>query len=208
MPKSLGVYCLVIFLTLIILWVYSFYGMSMEHRTLIWAEHGLVESLAALFFGVAALLALLIRTRTYNVFSFLMLMASLRELDLHKYWTVDSILKTRFYLNESTPLVEKMIGGAVVILLLLSAIYLFKRIPIFVKNLWGLQVQSLAVFFALACLVVAKKIDSMARLFPFLADFHAQNNAFLITIEEGLELAAALLFIRACFPLSAKSKSN
>ena len=47
-----------------------------------------------------------------------MSLAAMRELDWHKAWTTDSVLKSRFYLSDVTPIYEKVIGGGVILLLL------------------------------------------------------------------------------------------
>ena len=163
------------------------------------SEEGIFERLTAITFGVVAVLAMIIfLKKRYNLwayFSLLMALACMRELDLHKEWTTDSILKSNFYESPNAPLIEKIIGGAVILLLLFLAFQLIKRVPYWIESLWQFKATAWAVLFGLGSLTVAKCMDSMARWFPFLADFKTENGAFLGVMEEGLEMAGALFFL-------------
>jgi branched-subunit amino acid transport protein AzlD len=177
--------------------------MSVSEWNAYGAEYGFVESATAIGFAIVGIIAFIIylqkRHGIWAIFSFLMVMASMREMDLHKYWTTDSILKSRFYISEQTPIIEKLIGGGVIILLILCAVFLIRRVPYFVSSVWKFHANAWALCFAFGCLIVAKGMDSMARIFPFLADFHAQNRDFLGVIEESLEFTSALFFLLVCF---------
>lgn len=125
----------------------------------------------------------------------LMALASMREMDLHKEWTTDSILKSRFYLDSNTPDIEKLIGGLVILFLVYAVWQLIKRVPQFVASIWCFVPTAWAIGMGLGLLVVAKGIDSMKRILPFMVEFHTENRAFLGVIEESFEMTGALFFM-------------
>ncbi len=164
--------------------------MSMEHGTLELASAG-VFALAAVF---ALLRAIRLRTRLNITFTILMVLATAREMDLHKACTSDSILKSRFYTSAETPLFEKVIGAFVIALLIYCVWQLVRHAPEFIRRLLQFCPCAIAIFSGLGVICIAKMLDGMSRLFPFLADFHEQNGAYLGLIEESFEMAGAVVF--------------
>lgn len=179
--------------------IYVFLYLDKELLPALSAEHGALEMLTAILFGVAGFLGFLHflknKTKLNFIFFSLMALAAAREMDWHKEWTTDSILKSRFYLDITTPILEKIIGGIVVIFLIYAAFELVKNFPKFIRNIWNFQAKSWAIAMGLGFLVCAKTLDSMARLFPILAEFHSENRFFLGFVEETFELTGALFFI-------------
>jgi len=165
-------------------------------------EYGLIENLTAFSFAIASFFALIIfikeKTLIWAVFSYLMSMAFMRELDLHKHWTTDSILKSRFYLNPETPMIEKVIGLFFILTLLLCIFFLLKSIPQFIQNIRQKQKPVFLVLSAFGLIATSKFFDAMARIIPSLKEFHTQNSLLLKMTEESLELVAADLFIFIC----------
>ena len=166
------------------------------------SEHGFFERVSAITFAIVGAFAFIIFAfRRYSLwlyFSLLMAMASMREMDLHKAWTSDSILKSRFYLDSGVPIEEKLIGAGVILLLIFIAVQMTRHIPFWLRSLWNFRARAWTIGFALGSLAVAKLLDSMARVIPPLAEFHAENRAFLTVIEESLEMAGALFFLTLC----------
>jgi hypothetical protein len=165
-------------------------------------EYGLIENLTAISFAMASGLALIIFIRQqksiWACFSFLMCMACMRELDLHKYWTTDSILKSRFYLSVDTPFIEKIIGATVILSLILCGIYLLRHIPAFIINIREKQKTALAFLCACGLIVTSKFFDAMSRILPALKPFHKTHASFFKGTEESFELIAAVLFLSLC----------
>ncbi len=162
-------------------------------------EGGPIEQITPVLFLIASLLAgisfIKHQVNLRFVFTLAMALATMRELDWHKAWTTDSVLKSRFYLNDITPLYEKIIGGGVILLLLYIAVSLAWKVKPWLQNLLQGQLLSWSIFFALSSMVGAKMLDSMVRLFPFTADIKTDNAVMLIGIEETMELVSASLFI-------------
>ena len=181
---------------------YVYMYMDEQSWTVLSSEENFPEMGAVFLFCLTAFLALVVffaeRMKSWLYFSILMVLAAMRELDLHKEWTTDSILKSNFYKSMDTPVIEKIIGGAVILLLLYMAFYFAKRLPKWIGDLWHLREQAWAIGLALGCLTVAKLMDSMSRWLPFLADFHAENRAFLGVMEESLEMTGSLFFVLVC----------
>tara|TARA_B100001750_G_scaffold248420_1_gene279305 strand:+ start:1470 stop:2102 length:633 start_codon:yes stop_codon:yes gene_type:complete len=163
------------------------------------AENQLIEDGTALAFGIAAGLAFFVflkrKTKIWVYFSSLMALAAAREMDLHKEWTSDSILKSNFYLKEGAGIGERIIGFLVILLLLFLAYQMIRRVPEWIASLWKFQSTAWAIGMGLGALTVAKCLDSMVRWFPFIADFKINNGSFLGLMEESLEMVGAAFFI-------------
>jgi hypothetical protein len=173
-------------------------------------EYSLIENLTALSFALASGLALIIfiqqQKSIWAYFSFLMCMACMRELDLHKYWTTDSILKSRFYLRTDIPFIEKAFGATVIASLILCGFYLLKQVPTFIMSIREKSKTALVVLSACGLIVTAKCFDSLSRIFPPLKGFHKTHAYFFKGTEESLELIAAILFLTLCFVALSRNK--
>jgi hypothetical protein len=181
---------------------YAYIRMSEAQWLSLSAEHGLLEMATAILFGVVAMLAFVVFIKKgymiWLYFTALMGLACARELDLHKAWTTDSILKSNFYQNAGIPIIEKIVGAIIILALLFLAYQMIKRVPTWVKALLEFKAPAWTVGFGLGALVVGKSLDSMARWFPFMADFKNTNAAYLGVVEESLEMSAALFFLSVC----------
>jgi hypothetical protein len=161
-----------------------------------------IEALAALSFAVSAflagLLALIMRSRLWGYCAIAMAAAGAREMDLHKQWTSDSIFKINFYQDPDGALLEKLVGAFIILLLLIVLTGLIRHIPQWWRGLQHYTLQAWLVLFGLGALGVGKVLDSMARIFPFAADFHKQHRTYLGFTEESLELLGASMFLILC----------
>lgn len=165
-------------------------------------EGGFIEVATAVMFALTAFFALLIywqkRHRLWLYFGLLMTLACMREMELHRAWTSDSILKSNFYLNADSIRLEVIAGLAVIILLLFLTYQMIRRVPQWLAALWRFKVEAWALGFALGFLTLAKTLDSMKRWFPSLTDFKDDNRAFLDVVEESFELTAVLFLFFIC----------
>ena len=178
---------------------YAFYFLNEPQWADLGSETGAFERLSAIVFVIIGGLGLMLFNKTRKkidlIFVGLMFAAAAREADLHRVWTTDSILKLRFYTGDASPIHEKIIGGIVIAFLLYAAWQLLKHVPHFFYSLKNKIYEAWAIFFALGFLTVAKMIDAMARLFPFMTDFHNENRLFLTVVEESFEMTGALFFL-------------
>jgi len=182
---------------------YSFLNLDKADWIMLKSEGKALEISTAVIFALSAFVGFIGFLKTnkkmHFLFFTLMALASAREMDLHKEWTTDSILKLRFYSSDTTPEFEKLIGGVVILFLLYASFQCFKRIPLWISNLWMLQDKAWAIAFGMGALVIAKSLDSMKRLVPKLTEFHTEHHAFLGLIEESLEMAGAMMFLYVAF---------
>ena len=165
-------------------------------------EGGAIETTTEITFALVALLAFVLlfkmRDKIWLYFAILMVAASMREMDLHKAWTTDSIFKSRFYSGDAAPFYEKMFGLLVILALVFCLIQFIRHIPAWISNVMKFQPIALSVLMGLGTLGLGKTLDSMARILPFLADFHAQNRALLRLFEESLEMTSSFFFLLTC----------
>lgn len=158
-------------------------------------EGSFVEQGAAMMFGMSGVIALGTwannRKEIYGLFSLLMIMASFREFDGHKEFTTMSILKSRFYVSENVPMIEKIIGGIFILVLLYAALRLSTYLWRWVKNVFKFQMEAWIIGIGLGSMVIAKALDTLPRNFPELLEY----GYFMRAIEESLEFNSALFFV-------------
>ncbi|MEP3525317.1 MAG: hypothetical protein ABJN24_07805 [Hyphomicrobiales bacterium] len=165
-------------------------------------EGGIIESTTAIIFGLVALLAFIlffkIRAKIWLYFGFLMAAASMREMDLHRAWTTDSIFKLRFYSGDAAPFYEKILGLLFILVLVFTLVQFIRHIPSWISNVLKFQPMALSIFMGLGTLALGKLLDSMARVLPFMADFHGNNRPLLRLLEESLEMTSSFFFLLTC----------
>lgn len=132
------------------------------------SENGAFESLSAVFHFGAMGLALLCRRRAPALLGLIATSAFLmggRELDWHKAFTTHGIFSTRLYAYDTVSLAEKLIAGAVVVMLLTLLVLMLVRSR---HDLRRLTAERAPALWGLATLVailpVLKLLDALPRL--------------------------------------------
>jgi len=176
-----------------------FYVLSPDSLEWVLSEAGPFEIGSALLFFITAILGFYLFTKIKTKLSFsfgaLMMIAGMRELDWHKKWTSDSILKSRFYLSEETPVIEKIFGIIFILTLTGTVVIVLKHIPKWISLLKQNDVISWGIFYAFGIMAFAKVIDGSDRLFSSLIT-KTENNYFQFSaVEEGLEFISASCFV-------------
>ncbi len=178
-------------------------------------EGGPVEQASALLWFIAAALIIFCRRegllRRLTI-AMLPLFCGMRELDLHKQWTTDSVLKSNYWLREELqiPGYEKFLAGVVLIAFLLaiffSVRFFFRS---FIKNLRLACPIAISIFTSIVLLFISKIfLDGLEHK---LRDFDLIITIpFYTTIaEEIMELTASLLiFIAVIFWIRKNIKPN
>lgn len=181
---------------------FSYYTLDDSVLRMLAAENGFIEQGTAIIFGLTGFFALVnflqCRHKTWLYFSLLMALAALREMEAHRLWTTDSILKSNFYLDAEAWTIEHLAGLAVILLLLFLAYKMAKRVPRWISGVLHLRSEAWAIGLGLGLLTTAKVIDSMNRWLPILAEFKSNNRRFLDVAEESLEMTAAIFFLSIC----------
>lgn len=195
-------YCLAVILVTLGGLSYAHVQLSYEESLQLANEGSILETTTAIIFALTALLAFITlvkkQDKVWFCFGSLMVAATMRELDLHKAWTTDSIFKLRFYSGDAAPFYEKALGLLFVFILLLCLVQFIRHIPSWISNLMKFHPISLSIFLGLGTLGGGKTLDSMTRVLPFLADFHGQNRPLLRMLEEGLEMTSSFFFLLIC----------
>lgn len=186
----------------LLMMVLSIIYADIELIRLVQEESRGIEALAAALFGLtaclSAVLAVIKRHSLWVYCAVAMAAAGAREMDLHKQWTSDSIFKINFYQDSDGALLEKLAGAFIILLLLIVLAGLIRHIPQWWRGLQHYSLQAWLVLFGLGALGAGKMLDSMARIFPFAADFHKQHRTYLGFTEESLELLGASMFLILC----------
>lgn len=164
-------------------------------------EGGVIESLSAMGYFLCALIAIVIGrwayVKKYNYLLLLMIIFGLRELDFDKRFTTYGVLKSKLYLSNDAPVIEKIIGLLIIAILAYIVFSIVKNhakgFIAKVKELSPVYIGSLATFFLLG---FTKSIDGIARK---LGNHGVILDTDIYTrfevIEETLELGIPLLMI-------------
>lgn len=169
------------------------------------SEDGLVEQATAALYLMAAVLVWLQRTPAMAVrwtaaLSLVLVAFAARELDLHKAFTTESVLKVSFYLGDA-PLAAKMAALLVVLCVAAGLICVVRR---WVSLGWRRciarreAVATTLVTLVLAMLVAKmldRSINVLAEDFHWIAPLWLQS--LVLSIEETLELTLPLLALLA-----------
>ncbi|MEM9394911.1 MAG: hypothetical protein AAGA38_13710 [Pseudomonadota bacterium] len=165
-------------------------------------ESGVIENASVVIFFCGALGFVVLRPdlafgRGWHVLVIMLLFAA-RELDFDKRFTEKGVLQSRLYSGDY-PLEQKLIGAAVV-LLILWTVYRLVRYG-WRPFLRGLRDGSLwAWIIAAACVTVAisKSLDGAGRkLAPYGIELSPETDFTLVVLEEVGELGFGLLLVFA-----------
>ena len=175
-------------------------GLDDETKAWLFSEGRPVEMLSAVaWFVSAAVVAFFGKTARRFALLSLPLFCGMRELDLHKAWTYDSVLKSRYWLGDwPIPLLEKALAAAILLSFLaamLAAIKFYGREGI--RRIREGTVVGRCLITALLFLAVAKLLlDGMGRKLQALG-ISADLPVWTMVAEETMELAGALLVFYA-----------
>lgn len=173
---------------------------ELKHWT---SEEGLFEQASwVVYFVVAATCLFLVRddARLYGTSAVVVLAMGARELDLHRRFTTDSMLKSRYYLKVQAPLIEKLLAGAVVLALTAVVLYMLVRyLPLLLRRLRERSPAAITLATSFGVLVLTKIADRLPDVMRH--DFGAVVPAWLLHLqavfEEPLESTLPLLFLLA-----------
>jgi hypothetical protein len=117
----------------------------------------------------------------------ILLAMGLRELDFHDRFTTMGIMKTRFYISDTVPLTEKIIGALVLLgLTWITVSFLLKHFRPFVTTLRAGNKAALLALHGTIFIIVSKLIDPSPSL-------------IICAIEETMEMAIPYFFLSAMF---------
>ena len=143
------------------------------------------------YFGIIIVAALTVQSRNIWPAFVVMVLFCLRELDLHKIYEGQSFLKEPYYVNPDIPLSFKIIGGVLLALLALLAVYFLKQALPLWRAVRARKTWAITIVFTLAASFVSKECDGISRTFTKL-HIH-ESDALPTLVEEMLELVLPVL---------------
>lgn len=170
-------------------------------KTLI-KESGPIELLSVVGYFICLIMLFFLKVKDFKsrcCVIFILLIFGLRELDFHVKFTTMNMEKVKFYLSPDVPILEKIIGAAIIFLLLCSFFYLAKRhLSNYIKALKKMEEYAIGVFFGILFLCIAKTLDGFQRKLAYF-DITITTDVIELTtlIEEILELGIPLMFMIA-----------
>ena len=170
-------------------------------------ENGPIENASAIGFALCALAVWLrsgTSTVTKGLVSVLMLVLTMRELDVDKRFFTRGLFKSSQYLKDTVPTGEKIVSAVILLVILgcLVALVMRERQTIRAAlRRWHAGTIALATTIVFAG--IAKSLDGAARkLAPFGVEVSDDLGVYLGGVEELMELAimALLLVAILCWP--------
>lgn len=191
-PKQLTIYFL--FVTLMSIAAVLSMRLDADVVQLLLKEGGIIETASAIgYFGCLLFLLYMGRVaslRSHWYLYVIILAMALRELDFDKRFTDPGILQSRFLTADTVSIAAKVIGGAVLLLLIVAIVTWIKRnARRFFAGLVQFQAANVAVAFAMVFIVFSKSMDGLARKLAPLGIIVAERvNELATRFEEIFEL--------------------
>ncbi len=147
--------------------ILSAYPFTAERLGELTRETGWIEVSTAVIYFTAAFLLLTVRRHDPWFFAhsaFVVALMGSRELDLHKAFTSDSVLSTRFYFRDLAGLQEKLISGVVVTIFAAIVLYYLRYWPRLRDGLSRRSPAAISAALAIAFIPLTKFLDAFGRL--------------------------------------------
>ena len=178
--------------------ILSAYPFSEERLDALTKEDGWIEMGTAVLYGVA-ILALLSACRFERGFfahsAFAVALLGARELDLHKAFTTDSVLTTRFFFRDHVDLPEKLIAGAVLLVLLVVLIRYLRHWRRLRDGLLQRSPSAMSAALAILLLPATKTLDAFGRIAKSLGFEITFNIDVVGIVEESMEMAIPVVIV-------------
>ncbi|PID75758.1 MAG: hypothetical protein CSB23_02010 [Deltaproteobacteria bacterium] len=194
LPIVLSCFCIAILLSVGFLF-------DMENSSVWVEEDGIIETLSAVGYFLCILFMVfkggLAYLNRYYYFFLLILVFALRELDFHSKFTTMGILKTYFYISDTVPIYEKIIGLVVIVLIIsLVSTIANKHSRRFFRELRQKTPLALSISLVFLTLVLSKSLDGIRGKLSALGVVTGPHfSANMRLIEETLELGIPLLIM-------------
>ncbi len=179
------------------------------------AEGGVIENLTVVGYAITAVIVLALPGVAWlrrSELAFLIGLLAARELDLHKAFTQDSLLKMDYYLKTDAPLMEK--GLSILFLVAIAAVAVHLVVcagPGFLAALKARRDYTLSVLCGLIFIGFSKSIDGIPRKMRGLGvSVDDTVRLSFRSVEELVELMIPLVFTAACiqFWMLVRSRHN
>jgi len=169
-----------------------------------------VGSVVGYWLGALACLALMRRdARLFGLSAILVFLLGARELDWHKAFTTDSLLKSNYYLKSAAPMSEKVIAGIVVLCIFALAIYYLARYAgPFLRALRARRAPAISIACVFGLLGFTKVVDRSVSVLK--DDYAVRVPEWAVqlqtALEEPLEFFIPVLILLALYQTWSESK--
>lgn len=147
--------------------------------------------------------------KKYHYFLMILFMFTLRELDFDKRFTEIGILKSKFLVSDQVPILQKVIGGLVLLILIYAvARTLYHHFMPLLKSVLKPEAYMVGIYLGIGCVVASKTLDGLERKLHGVG-FEISNwfTQHASHIEEVLEMFIAVFFFIA-FKLYAQTPKS
>lgn len=179
--------------------------LSASSVNFIFLENGLIETTTVIFYSLCIILFVWFHkvksfTKYWSIVVLLMALA-LRELDFDKKFTTEGILKSEFLFSADVPMIEKILGGLVLIILIVALIHLIKtQAKPYWHAVWSFKSYAWALGFGFGLMVLAKSVDGIGRkLDTFQLSLTDYSDQLIQRCEEIYELGIPLAFMLSIY---------
>ncbi|MEE8271023.1 MAG: hypothetical protein V3R98_04730 [Alphaproteobacteria bacterium] len=180
--------------------VLSGYPFTPEDLAPLVRESGWIEVTTAAIYvlAIVAMLAVSRIDRWFFVHSAAVVaIMTARELDLHKAFTTDSVSKLRFYTGDHVGLTEKLVTGAVMLVLAAIVLRYLKYWRRLYDGIFGRSPAAYSMLLLIVLIPVTKLLDAITRIlrgFDIPIFYEIQ---FVGLFEESLELTLPVIMLIA-----------
>ncbi len=190
-------------LTGILLFFLFLFSVSLDdnYRKFFLDEGGLIESATALGYFLCITLIVyqgrIAYIKKYYYIFLLIIFFMLRELDFDTRFTTTGMFKLRFFTSSTVPLLEKIIGVMIIVLLLyIIFIILHRHLKDFLINLRKREIISVGVLITCALLAVSQSFDGFDRKLKGLGiEVSHQLSIHTNALEEIAELGIPIIIL-------------
>lgn len=168
----------------------------------LFSEEGPFEEMSIVLWVALGAMLLFHNVRSPRVWALaaLSFLFAAREADLHKAFTVMSISKSRFYISPDVPVMQKILGGLVMLAAVILIIHLARLCWQYFFRQGGLRTPvGQVLVLPVLLLPISKVLDRLSNGLRESFDIHLSYavNQFIAAFEEGMEMAMPVLFIVA-----------
>ena len=170
------------------------------------SENGMIETMTLVFYVVAIVVVIFAGTQmkgsTKCAVVIMLAYMCMREMDLHKSVSSESILKSRFWLGSHIPVTDKLLAILILLPVLWMLFYFIRHCAgTFFRELFNKEGHAITILVFFVVLGVSKCIDRSLNVLTELYKMHFSDwlVALQVSQEEFLECLLPILIIVACW---------
>jgi hypothetical protein len=172
-----------------------------SNRDIFIKEGGVVELATVVGYSLCIAMILykgrIVYLKRYYYFVLVISFIMLKELDFDKRFTTMGLLKSKFYISDTVPLMEKLVGTIVMLLLLFGVVsVLYRHSRDFVSGLKRHSTISIGALITVFLLILSITLDGLGRKLAQLGiEIAAQISRHAEAVEEIGELGIPIILL-------------